>query len=89
MLTSVSTCSRNDFPTTPLTDDDNDDEWPGLNLNPQPAATAQRSRRASRTDTSLCDQQVVDAAQRELATALKFMFADTEEKWLTREDKMS
>jgi hypothetical protein len=48
-LTSMSACSSNDIPTTPLTSDD--DEWPGLNLSPNCSPQLQL-RRAPRRNSS-------------------------------------
>ena len=85
-LTSMSACSSNDMPTTPLTSDD--DEWPGLNLSPSPpqlrkTSVAQRVRmHPFAISTSSMPPNVSSA------TALEFALADPEGE-RANDDEMS
>jgi hypothetical protein len=85
-LTSMSACSSNDIPTTPLT---SDDEWPGLGPSPQlrKAPVAQQVKIhpfvITRSSTGLL------APNSSSAKVLEFTFTDLEEEQTTNEDEVS
>ncbi|KAN0134205.1 hypothetical protein V8E53_007977 [Lactarius tabidus] len=89
-LTSMSACSSNDVPTTPLTSDD--DEWPGLNnLNLSPISSPQlHLRKAPAAQRVQIHPLVINkpTTTASSATALEFTLADLEREW-TDEDEVS
>jgi hypothetical protein len=91
-LTSMSACSSNDIPTTPLTSDD--DEWPGRNLSPNCSPQLQL-RKAPAAQRVQIHPLVIskstsspNAPNSSSATALEFTLADLEGEWAD-EDEMS
>ena len=84
-LTSMSACSSNDMPITPLTSDD--DEWPGLNLSPSPTqlCKAPAAQRVQIQPLMINKTALPNASS---ATALEFAFANPEVE-RTDEDEMS
>ena len=92
-LSSMSACSSNEIPTTPLTSDDDDededdDEWPSfLDSSPQ-LRKAPAAQRVQIHQPMISKSMTTASPNVSSATAIEFTLADLEQEW-TDEDEMS